>query len=137
MRMPIISTFLLALASVSANAATSITIDARQNCIQGALNPNSPYGAPATFQLAPGRYVMSLSSDSMSCSGGNVTPGCLIDGVIVQGGWGNARWGVSVRQQPIVVDVGGSGNANLWAYTSDDVCSDNSGQATLLIQQTN
>lgn len=113
MRMPIISTFLLALASVSANAATSITIDARQNCIQGALNPNSPYGAPATFQLAPGRYVMSLSSDSMSCSGGNVTPGCLIDGVIVQGGWGTLAG---------ACPSGSSRSSSMWAAAATPTC---------------
>ncbi|WP_240154732.1 MULTISPECIES: hypothetical protein [unclassified Burkholderia] len=136
--MPIISAFLLALASVSANAATSITVDAKQNCIQSALTPGAPYGTSVVFQLAPGRYVLSLPSDNMSCTGGSLVPGCLIDTVHVQGGWANARWGVSVKQQqPTVVDVTGSTNATMWAFITDDTCNDNSGQATLLIQPAN
>ncbi|WP_414451347.1 hypothetical protein AB4851_21205 [Burkholderia sp. 22PA0099] len=67
MRISVVATLLLALAS-TAQAATSITVDGRQNCIQSALSPGAaPYGTAATFQLSPGRYVMSLSANTMSC----------------------------------------------------------------------
>jgi hypothetical protein len=131
MRIAVVATLLLALAS-TAQAATSITVDGRLNCIQSALSPGAaPYGTAATFQLAPGRYVMSLSANTMSCSPG----GCAISSVTVQGGVLTAKWGVPVTTQPIVVDVGGNSAATLYGYVSDDVCSDNGGQATLLIQQ--
>ncbi|RXV71457.1 hypothetical protein D1006_03155 [Burkholderia stabilis] len=135
MRIPVVASVLLALASFTAQAATSITIDAKQNCIQNAIVPGPSYGNSAAFQLAPGRYVMSLSTNTMSCTGGN---GCLIDTVHVLGGMGNARWGVAVTKQPTVVDVtGGSTVLPLWSFITDDVCADNSGQATLLIQTVN
>ncbi|WP_423758124.1 hypothetical protein [Burkholderia sp. NLJ2] len=135
MRIPIIASILLALASYTAQAATSITIDAKQNCIQNAITPGPSYGNSATVQLAPGRYVMSLSTNTMSCTGGN---GCLIDTVHLVGGMGSARWGMAVTKQPTVVDVGGNATAlTLWSFITDDVCADNSGQATLLIQTVN
>lgn len=135
MRIPVVASVLLALASFTAQAATSITIDAKQNCIQNAIVPGPSYGNSATVQLAPGRYVMSLSTNTMSCTGGS---GCLIDAVHLVGGMGSARWGTTVTKQPTIVDVGGSATAlTLWSFVTDDVCSDNSGQATLLIQTVN
>ncbi|HDR9507546.1 hypothetical protein C5615_13865 [Burkholderia cepacia] len=135
MRIPVVASILLALASYTAQAATSITIDAKQNCIQNAITPGPSYGNSAAVQLAPGRYVMSLSTNTMSCTGGN---GCLIDTVHVLGGMGNARWGVAVTKQPTVVDVTGGATAlTLWSFVTDDACADNSGQATLLIQTVN
>ncbi|WP_446904461.1 hypothetical protein [Burkholderia sp. YIM B11467] len=135
MRIPVIASILLALASYTAQAATSITIDAKQNCIQNAIVPGPSYGNSATVQLAPGRYVMSLSTNTMSCTGGS---GCLIDAVHLVGGMGSARWGTTVTKQPTIVDVGGSATAlTLWSFVTDDACSDNSGQATLLIQTVN
>ncbi|KVH60646.1 hypothetical protein WS89_14685 [Burkholderia sp. MSMB1072] len=135
MRIPVVASILLALASYTAQAATSITIDAKQNCIQNAITPGPSYGNSAAFQLAPGRYVMSLSANTLSCSGGS---GCLIDTVHVVGGMGSARWGTVVTKQPTVVDVGGSATAlTLWSFITDDACADNSGQATLLIQTVN
>ncbi|WP_412023329.1 hypothetical protein [Burkholderia cepacia] len=135
MRIPVVASVLLALASFTAQAATSITIDAKQNCIQNAIVPGPSYGNSATVQLAPGRYVMSLSTNTMSCTGGS---GCLIDAVHLVGGMGSARWGTTVTKQPTIVDVGGSATAlTLWSFVTDDACSDNSGQATLLIQTVN
>ena len=135
MRIPVVASILLALASYTAQAATSITIDAKQNCLQNASTPGPSYGNSAAFQLATGRYVMSLSTNTMSCTGGS---GCLIDAVHVVGGMGSARWGTTVTKQPTVVDVGGSGTAlTLWSFITDDACADNSGQATLLIQTVN
>jgi hypothetical protein len=133
MRISIVASVLLALVSVTAQAAISITIDAKQNCIQNAITPGASFGQSATFQLAPGRYVMSLTPNSMSCSGG----GCLIDTVHVLGGMYNARWGVAVTKQPMIVDVAGGAGANFYSFVTDDNCSDNTGQATLLIQTVN
>ncbi|CAG9239686.1 hypothetical protein ACS0X5_25210 [Burkholderia gladioli] len=134
MRIPVFASLLFALASMSANAATSITIDAKQNCIQNAITPGASFGNSATFQLAPGRYVMSLSPNAMSCGG----TACQIDTVHVLGGMANARWGVAVKQTPIIVDVAaGAGAANFYGFITDDNCADNSGQATLLIQTVN
>jgi hypothetical protein len=137
MRITTIASLLLALVSYTAQAATSVTIDARQNCLQNAIVPGPGYGTSAAFQLAPGRYVMSLSSNAMSCTGGG---DCLIDSVHVVGGMGTSRWGVSVTKQPIVVDVGvpsGPSALTLWGFVTDDACSDNTGRATLLIQTVN
>ncbi|MCL4631330.1 MULTISPECIES: hypothetical protein [Burkholderia] len=135
MRIPVVASILLALVSHTAQAATSITIDAKQNCIQNAVTPGPSYGNSVAFQLAPGRYVMSLSTNTMSCTGGS---GCVIDAVHVVGGMGSARWGTTVTKQPTVVDVGSSAPAlTLWSFITDDVCADNSGQATLLIQTVN
>ncbi|MBR8273596.1 hypothetical protein KDX15_07105 [Burkholderia cenocepacia] len=135
MRIPVVASILLTLGSYTAQAATSITIDAKQNCIQNAITPGPSYGNSAAFQLATGRYVMSLSTNTLSCSGGS---GCLIDAVHVVGGMGSARWGTTVTKQPTVVDVGGGGTVlTLWSFITDDACADNSGQATLLIQSVN
>ncbi|HIH2658171.1 TPA: hypothetical protein ACYLK9_001161 [Burkholderia cenocepacia] len=135
MRIPVVASILLALVSHTAQAATSITIDAKQNCIQNAVTPGPSYGNSVAFQLAPGRYVMSLSTNTMSCTGGS---GCVIDAVHVVGGMDSARWGTTVTKQPTVVDVGSSAPAlTLWSFITDDVCADNSGQATLLIQTVN
>lgn len=138
MRISTVASLLLALVSYTAQAATSITIDAKQNCIQNAIVPGAAYGNSAAFQLAPGRYVMSLSTNNMSCSGGNLGGGCLIDSVHVVGGMATARWGVAVTKQPTIVDVAAVGNAlTLWGFITDDMCADNTGQATLLIQTVN
>ncbi|AUC44105.1 hypothetical protein D083_3756 [Dickeya solani RNS 08.23.3.1.A] len=53
---------------------------------------------------------------------------------MVQGGFKNSRWGVSVTSTPVVVDTTTS---PFIAYISDDNCNDNIGQATLLIQKAN
>ncbi|KGW12162.1 hypothetical protein X980_1837 [Burkholderia pseudomallei MSHR4000] len=129
MRTKIAAAWLAALVPSASLASTSIQIDARQNCL--AVFGKVSNGASATFQLAPGRYVVSIASNNMSCSGGSLTNGCLIDTVILQGGNGNSHWGVAIKR-PTVVDI--PDTSLLFAYVSDDVCSDNTGQATLLIQ---
>ncbi|MCA8275475.1 hypothetical protein LGN17_23605 [Burkholderia sp. AU30280] len=135
MRIPVVASILLALVSNTAQAATSVMIDAKQNCLQNAITPGPSYGNSAAFQLAPGRYVMSLSANTMSCTGGS---GCLIDSLHVVGGMGTSRWGVSVTKQPIIVDVPPVASVlTLWGFVTDDACSDNTGQATLLIQTVN
>lgn len=130
LRTKIAAAWLAALVPFASLASTSIQIDARQNCLATVFGKVSN-GASATFQLAPGRYVVSIASNNMSCSGGSLTNGCLIDTVMLQGGNGNSHWGVAINR-PTVVDV--PSTSGLFAYVSDDVCSDNTGQATLLIQ---
>lgn len=132
MRNTSIGIFMLAFLPFVSEAATSITIDPQRNCLTApALDTLA--GTSAKFSLEPGRYVLSLVSNSMNCnrSSGN---SCIIDAVMVQGGFKNARWGVSVTSNPIVVDSSGS---PFIAYISDDNCNDNIGQATLLIQKAN
>ncbi|MCU1722453.1 hypothetical protein [Pseudomonas sp. 5P_5.1_Bac1] len=112
-------------------AATSVTIDANSNCLSSPFGPVT-HGTPVKIQLAPGRYVFSLVSNSMSCSNGDLSGGCLADTVFLQG-WGSARWGALVTANPSVVDVP-QANMTLYAYIGDDGCSNNTGTAVILIQ---
>jgi murein DD-endopeptidase MepM/ murein hydrolase activator NlpD len=95
-------------------------------------------GSVVKFQLAPGKYIASLINNQMSCSGGNLTGGCLINTVIIQGsmGYGTAHWGLSIKS-PTLVDVPGPENSYYTAFVVDTLCSDNTGQATLRFQQKN
>jgi len=117
---------------VVAGAATSIPINASANC----FDTTSLSGGVARFQLAPGRYVASLVNNKMSCSGGQLTGGCLINSATISGSLGNARWGLSVRT-PTVVDIPGSTNFSFTAFVVDNNCSDNTGTASLLFQKAN
>ncbi|UPT56901.1 hypothetical protein [Dickeya zeae] len=132
MRMTSIGIFMLAALPFVSEAATSVTIDALRNC-QTAPLVDTVSGTSAKFTLEPGRYVLSLVSNTMNCTNSS-SNSCVIDTVMVQGGFKNARWGVSVTSNPVVVDSTGSA---FIAYVSDDNCSDNIGQATLLIQKAN
>lgn len=114
-----------------AQADTSITIDAKQNCLSNAWGTTSG-GSTANFQLPPGRYIATLVSNNMSCSYG-MLGGCNIDTVMVQGGFGNARWGLAVNANPTVIEVT-SEYLGFVAYVSDNICSDNTGSAKLLLQ---
>jgi len=116
----------------------SIPINAASNCIN-ISNPGSVTGGAATFQLAPGRYVASLIKNNMACRSLDVTKACDINTVIIQGvdnglTADTARWGLSVKT-PTVVQVFGPTSASFVAFVIDDGCSDNTGGATLLIQQ--
>ena len=115
-----------------ANAATTVSIDAYSHCFY----TDAGTGTTASFQLAPGRYVVSLVNDKMSCSNGILTGGCLIDSVVVRTtAMGTARWGVAVSTKaPTVIDVPGSGNANFVAFVVDGFCEDNVGTADLRFQ---
>lgn len=124
--------FAAPLASV---AATSVTIDANANCLSSAFGPTT-HGTPVIISLAPGRYVFSLVSNTMSCSNGDLSGGCLADTVILQGGWGSARWGTVIKAAPTVVDMTNT-TMNLWAYIGDDGCANNTGTAQILIQTVN
>ncbi|MCI4029602.1 hypothetical protein [Dickeya dianthicola] len=132
MRRTSISVFMLAFASFASTAATTITVDSQRNCLT-APSMDTLSGTSAKFSLEQGRYVLSLVSNSMNCTSSS-SNSCPIDTVMVQGGFKNARWGVSVTSTPIVVDTTTS---PFIAYISDDNCNDNIGQATLLIQKAN
>nr|UKE84043.1 hypothetical protein KXZ65_00575 [Pectobacterium sp. PL152] len=84
------------------------------------------------FNLDQGRYVVSLVSNTMNCMGASNS--CIIDSIMLQGGFKNARWGVSVTSSPTVVDTTA---AQFVAYIVDNNCNDNAGKATLLIQKQN
>ncbi|MBN3230041.1 hypothetical protein [Pectobacterium brasiliense] len=129
MRNTSISMFMLAFFPFVAEAATSITIDPQANCLSAAFT-DTLAGTPAKFSLEEGRYVFSLVSNTMNCSGASNS--CIIDSVMLHGGFKNARWGVAVTSNPIVVD---STASQFFAYISDDSCNNNAGQATLLIQK--
>ncbi|KHT33969.1 hypothetical protein [Pectobacterium carotovorum] len=129
MRKTAISMFMLALFSFAADAATSIPIDAKTNCLSAAFT-DTLTGTPVKFTLEQGRYVFSLVSNSMNCDG---TPNkCIIDSVLLQGGFKTTRWGGVVTSTPTVVDTTG---LPFIAYVSDDNCHDNIGKATLLIEK--
>ncbi|QQK72099.1 hypothetical protein HG702_11785 [Pectobacterium versatile] len=129
MRKTSISMFMLAFFSFAADAATSITIDPRTHCVSAPFT-DTLTGTPAKFTLDQGRYVVSLVSNTMNCTG--ASNNCIIDTVMLHGGFKTARWGVAVTSDPIVVD---STQSQFFAYISDDNCNDNAGQATLLIQK--
>lgn len=122
---------LLLASPLAAVASTSVTIDANANCLSSAFGPTA-HGTPVKIQLAPGRYVFSLVSNTMSCSNGDLSGGCLADTVFLQG-WGSARWGTVITANPSVVDVP-LANMTLSAYIGDDGCSNNTGTAQILIQ---
>ncbi|WP_192456365.1 hypothetical protein [Musicola keenii] len=131
MRRITLSTFMFAFLSFASTASTSITIDAKKNCLAAPSDSTMTSGSSAIFQLEQGRYVLSLVSNSMNCSSlSSIT--CPIDVVMVAGGMKNARWGISVTSTPVVVD---STTTSFIAYISDNNCYDNVGQATLLIQK--
>lgn len=119
-------------APMAAMAATSVTIDANANCISSPFGPTA-HGTAVKIPLDAGRYVFSLVSNTMSCSNGDLSGGCLADSVFLQGGWGNARWGTTVSAKPTVVDM--PQTANLFAYIGDDGCQNNTGTAQILIQK--
>ncbi|WP_419685815.1 hypothetical protein ACN22W_01085 [Burkholderia theae] len=135
MRNKLIVAALAAMVPLMCDAATSVVIDAKANCLSSYVGTVSG-GTPAKLALAPGRYAVSLTSNTMSCSGGSLTGGCNIDTAIVQGGFGSIRWGGAITARPTVVEMTG-GVMNVFAYVSDDYCGDNMGQATLLFQPTN
>ncbi|MBA0176466.1 MULTISPECIES: hypothetical protein [Pectobacterium] len=129
MRNTSISMFMLAFFSFAADAATSITIDPKTNCVSAAIT-DTLAGTPVKFTLEQGRYVFSLVSNSMNCDG---TPNkCIIDSVLLQGGFKTTRWGGVVTSTPTVVDTTG---LPFIAYVSDDGCYNNIGKATLLIEK--
>ncbi|MBN3137454.1 hypothetical protein [Pectobacterium punjabense] len=129
MRNTAISMFMLAFFSFATEAATNITIDPKSNCLSTPFT-DTLTGTPVKFTLDQGRYVFSLVSNTMNCMG--ASNNCIIDSVMLQGGFKNARWGVSVTSTPTVVDTTTS---PFVAYIVDDNCNDNAGQATLLIQK--
>ncbi|MFP9470818.1 hypothetical protein AB6D37_19045 [Pectobacterium brasiliense] len=90
MRNTSISMFMLAFFPFVAEAATSITIDPQANCLSAAFT-DTLAGTPAKFSLEEGRYVFSLVSNTMNCSGASNS--CIIDSVMLHGGFKNARWG--------------------------------------------
>ncbi|MCS6456911.1 hypothetical protein NX847_30660 [Burkholderia thailandensis] len=96
LRTKIAAAWLAALVPFASLASTSIQIDARQNCL--AVFGKVSNGASATFQLAPGRYVVSIASNNMSCSGGSLTNGVV---TILEGRRGGG-------QSAVIVDAGGS-----------------------------
>ena len=124
---------LIAFVAFSSQASTSITISALANCLAAPPSTTDEGGTTASVQLEPGRYVLSLVSNNMSCSNGTLSGGCLIDTVMVQGGWGTSRWGKTVTAQPVVVDY--TAASTLSAYVYDQGCYNNTGQATLLIEK--
>ncbi|GKW37362.1 MULTISPECIES: hypothetical protein [Pectobacterium] len=129
MRKTSISMFMLAFFSFAAEAATDITIDSQRNCLSAPFT-DTLTGTPVKFNLDQGRYVVSLVSNTMNCMGASNS--CIIDSVMLQGGFKNARWGVSVTSSPTVVDTTTS---QFVAYIVDNNCNDNAGKATLLIQK--
>ncbi|MBA0214767.1 hypothetical protein [Pectobacterium brasiliense] len=129
MRNTSLSIFMLAFFSFAAEAATNITIDPQRNCLSAPFT-DTLTGTPVKFTLDQGRYVVSLVSNTMNCMGASNS--CIIDSVMLQGGFKNARWGVSVTSNPTVVDTTTS---SFVAYIVDDNCNDNAGKATLLIQK--
>ncbi|VWD45390.1 hypothetical protein [Burkholderia lata] len=135
MRNKLITAALVAMIPLMCDAATSVVIDAKANCLSSYVGAVSG-GTSARLALAQGRYAVSLTSNTMSCNGGMLGGGCNIDTAIIQGGFGSIRWGGAVTARPTVVEIGG-GVVNVYAYVSDDRCSDNTGQATLLFEPTN
>ncbi|EMD9441701.1 hypothetical protein E2P84_28155 [Burkholderia cepacia] len=135
MRNKLITAALAAMVPLMCDAATSVVIDARANCLSSYVGTVSG-GTPVKLALAPGRYTVSLIANSMSCGGGALEHGCNIDTAIIQGGFGSIRWGGAVTARPTVIEMAGSGT-NVFAYVSDDYCLDNTGQAALLFQPTN
>ncbi|MEI3775027.1 hypothetical protein [Pectobacterium brasiliense] len=129
MRNTSLSIFMLAFFSFATEAATDITIDSQRNCLS-APHTDTLTGTPVKFNLDQGRYVVSLVSNTMNCMGASNS--CIIDSVMLQGGFKNARWGVSVTSSPTVVDTTTS---PFVAYIVDNNCNDNAGKATLLIQK--
>lgn len=115
-------------------AATSFPIDAKLNCFD--VGTPTATGIPAKFELAPGRYVVSVVSNKMSCSnGGQLTNDCLIDTVILKGGKNQASWGLSVKS-PTIIDVTSFPEyPYFYAFVADGICEDNTGGATLRFQK--
>lgn len=122
---------------VAAEASVSMLINARSNCFDySTLTMNG--GKVLSFTLSPGRYVASIKNNNMSCSNGSLSPGCFITNVILQGtGTSSATWGISVTQNPVVVDVPNSASGQYWAFVGDNGCYNNTGTATLYIQNVN
>ncbi|AQQ33988.1 hypothetical protein [Burkholderia cenocepacia] len=135
MRNKLITAALAAMVPLMCDAATSVVIDAKANCLSSYVGTVSG-GTPVKLTLAGGRYAVSLTSNSMSCSGGALANGCNIDTAFMQGGFGNIRWGGTATAHPTVIEMPSS-VSNVYVYVSDDYCGDNSGQATLLIQPAN
>lgn len=116
--------------SLACEASTSITLDAKANCIPNAsTTANTPY---LKFQLDPGRYVFSLINNTMSCQRGSLVNGCNINAVAMSGGNATAHWGTTVTATPIVID---STTSAYMASISDDNCNDNTGQVTILAEK--
>jgi hypothetical protein len=121
---------------VSANAMADVRvpIDALQHCI----DTDHVTGGRAMVSLAPGRYVASLVDNTMLCAAGSSSPSCRIDKVILQT-WAHSPapkpvfWGLVV-QDPVVVDIPGTTDANVLAFVADPFCGDNVGTATLRFQ---
>lgn len=119
----------LSFSAVPAIAATSVPVDAILNC----FDTSTSTGTATRFQLAPGRYVASITNNKMSCNFGSLSSGCLIDTVIIRGS-NQAGWGLSVKT-PTVVDVSGTSNVGFTAFVVDEPCSDNTGKANLQFQK--
>ncbi|MBT9100517.1 hypothetical protein KFZ76_22720 [Methylovulum psychrotolerans] len=125
---------IFALSTASAMAATSFPIDAKLNCFD--VETPTVTGTPAKFELAPGRYVVSVIDNTMSCSnGGQLTNHCLIDTVILKGGLKQASWGLSVKN-PTIIDVTSFPEyPYFYAFVADGICGDNTGGASLSFQK--
>ncbi|VWC37870.1 hypothetical protein [Burkholderia lata] len=135
MRNKLITAALAAMVPLMCDAATSIVLDARANCLSSYVGTVSG-GTPAKLALAPGRYAVSLIANTMSCGGGALEHGCNIDTAFIQGGFGSIRWGGTATARPTIVEMTGA-VINVSAYVSDDYCLDNTGQARLLFQPAN
>lgn len=123
--------FLLSCSPVMAS--TSVDIDAVKNCLTYPITDSADSsGVSAKFQIDPGRYNVSITSNNMNCN--PVT--CPIDTIIVQGG-DNARWGTSVTTEPKVISISTTSQKEFVAYISDDRCTDNRGEATLTFEKIN
>ncbi|KGD83580.1 hypothetical protein C7434_3022 [Pantoea sp. PNA 14-12] len=120
--------------ALSSQAATSININALQNCITSPPG-TAAAGKPAQFQMQKGTYDVSITNNNMSCSSNDLGGGCAIDTVLLQGGLGYStnRWGQSITSTPVrvYVDV----TSTIIAWVSDDGCYNNTGQATLVINK--
>ena len=115
-------------------ASTSVIIDAKAHCLSHSFGGVSG-GAPLTFQVPPGRYVFSLVNNTMSCSSGDLSGGCHMDTVFLQGGWGSARWGAVVTSTPTVIDMTRA-TMSMSAYVGDDGCYNNTGTAEIKMEPT-
>lgn len=83
-----------------AMAGTNMPINPLLNCFD---TTNLTATGVASFQLAPGKYVVSIKNNTMSCSNNILSGGCLIDSIVMQVGLNQARWGLSVKSTPTVL----------------------------------
>jgi len=112
---------------------TSYTVDARQNCLGAPWGKSN--GTPAKFFVSPGKYLVYLGANNMSCMNNDLSNGCNIDTVLIHGGMMTARWGRSISG-PTQIEVSDS-SGSFVAYVADDNCGDNTGSAKLIFQKLN